>query len=68
MDLSCDKQQTEELKLILLADLLGFLKWIVSSVIWLAPNIKETNKVPHIRASTQVLSLWPCTLKWDEEK
>jgi hypothetical protein len=63
MDLSCDKQETEELKLILLADVLGFLECIVSSVIWLAPNTKEINKVPHIRASTQVLSLWPWTLK-----
>jgi hypothetical protein len=33
MDLSCDKQETAELKLILLADLLGFLECIVSSVI-----------------------------------
>jgi hypothetical protein len=33
MDLSCDKQETEELKLILLADVLGFLECIVSSVI-----------------------------------
>jgi hypothetical protein len=63
----CDKQETEELKPILLADL-GFLECIVLSVIWLAPNDKETNKVTYTRTSTQMLSLWPCTLKWDEEK
>jgi hypothetical protein len=44
----CDKQETEELKPILLADL-GFLECIVLSVIWLAPNDKETNKVTKLR-------------------